>query len=549
MSVAEIQRKIEAAVQEAMNRALGELRAQLTERLRHSQDDVLGYLSAVDFSKAVPPIPADLLAPEPAPRPEPGEVLASVLGPVRAIDAARSQADILRTLLRTSGPFAARAAILLLDETEVRFWEGRAIQRAAGSSLGHDEIGALDRLRLGRGVVELSGTDAASFGAFLGMNPGAAGQAVLVPLVLRDKIAGALYADRQGNDEAFEPLALQLLTYITALALETLAFRQRPATPTLTSFGQTAAAGLGVWSTARIEAEVAAEPVAPPPLITQPPEPGPEPAPRAAAPTVEPSFEDSLPSGQKGWTAAPELVPPPAAVEPAVPAVTERQPEKPAPGFGPGFGTVRVPAFSPVVPEPVQPAATAYAPQPTKPVQVEPPPTPVVPLAPSPATAPIDLSEQDTLLLPRRPSSLPTSLPPTPKAPELPRPAAPLATGQPVAKPAAKSSEVKPPLDLRGPGWAFSQASPPALGTTDAQQDEARRLARLLVSEIKLYNEDQVELGRRNLDLYKRLREDIDRSRQMYEDRVDAKVRASSDYFQQELVRILAGGDVKALGL
>jgi hypothetical protein len=146
---------------------------------------------------------------------------------------------------------------------------------------------------------------------------------------------------------------------------------------------------------------------------------------------------------------------------------------------------------------------------------------------------PIDVAEQDTLLLPRRPSF---GLPGLPKAPE-------------VAKPAAKSSEVRPPQDLRGPGWAFSQASSAAPGTIDAQRDEARRLARLLVSEIKLYNEDQVELGRRNLDLYKRLREDIDRSRQMYEDRVGAEVRASSDYFQQELVRILAGGDVTALGI
>jgi hypothetical protein len=78
--------------------------------------------------------------------------------------------------------------------------------------------------------------------------------------------------------------------------------------------------------------------------------------------------------------------------------------------------------------------------------------------------------------------------------------------------------------------------------------DEARRLARLLVSEIKLYNEEQVDLGRKNLDLYQRLREDIDRSRQMYDDRVDAGVRGGTDYFQQELVRILAGGDPKALG-
>ena len=50
--------------------------------------------------------------------------------------------------------------------------------------------------------------------------------------------------------------------------------------------------------------------------------------------------------------------------------------------------------------------------------------------------------------------------------------------------------------------------------------NEARRFARLLVSEIKLYNEQKVREGRDAGDLYNRLREDIDRSRQMYDKRV-----------------------------
>jgi hypothetical protein len=77
--------------------------------------------------------------------------------------------------------------------------------------------------------------------------------------------------------------------------------------------------------------------------------------------------------------------------------------------------------------------------------------------------------------------------------------------------------------------------------------EEARRFARLLVSEIVLYNEKQAEEGRRNKDIYERLKEDIDRSLQMYEQRVSAKVRASSNYFYEELVRTLANGDVSAI--
>ena len=78
--------------------------------------------------------------------------------------------------------------------------------------------------------------------------------------------------------------------------------------------------------------------------------------------------------------------------------------------------------------------------------------------------------------------------------------------------------------------------------------NDARRFARLLVSEIKLYNEQKVSEGRNQGDLYDRLREDIDRSRQMYEKRVAPPVAARRDYFHQELVNLLAEGDVAKLG-
>lgn len=81
------------------------------------------------------------------------------------------------------------------------------------------------------------------------------------------------------------------------------------------------------------------------------------------------------------------------------------------------------------------------------------------------------------------------------------------------------------------------------------KHDEARRFARLLVSEIKLYNEAKVDQGRRNKDIYERLKEDIDRSRQMYDERIPDDVRKVSNYFYDELVRILADGDERALGL
>ena len=78
--------------------------------------------------------------------------------------------------------------------------------------------------------------------------------------------------------------------------------------------------------------------------------------------------------------------------------------------------------------------------------------------------------------------------------------------------------------------------------------NDARRFARLLVSEIKLYNEKKVKEGRNQSDIYDRLRDDIDRSRQMYEKRVAPPVAARHDYFHQELVNTLAEGDSAKLG-
>ena len=78
--------------------------------------------------------------------------------------------------------------------------------------------------------------------------------------------------------------------------------------------------------------------------------------------------------------------------------------------------------------------------------------------------------------------------------------------------------------------------------------NDARRFARLLISEIKLYNEQKVAEGRSQGDLYDRLREYIDRSREMYDKRVRGEVASRYDYFHGELVNTLAEGDVSKLG-
>ena len=77
---------------------------------------------------------------------------------------------------------------------------------------------------------------------------------------------------------------------------------------------------------------------------------------------------------------------------------------------------------------------------------------------------------------------------------------------------------------------------------------KAHRFARLLVDEIKLYNQVKVSEGRKNKDLYDRLKEDIEKSRATYQKRYGNTVAGGADYFSQELVRSLAEDDTSIMG-
>ncbi len=108
------------------------------------------------------------------------------------------------------------------------------------------------------------------------------------------------------------------------------------------------------------------------------------------------------------------------------------------------------------------------------------------------------------------------------------------------------SSIVTPAIPMPEPSRRLG--GPLATASPDERQEEARRFARLLVSEIKLYNERAVLEGREGGNIYHRLKDDIDRSRQMYDERIPDDVRSSTNFFQEELVRILADGRPEALG-
>lgn len=83
---------------------------------------------------------------------------------------------------------------------------------------------------------------------------------------------------------------------------------------------------------------------------------------------------------------------------------------------------------------------------------------------------------------------------------------------------------------------------------TAVNDENAQRLARLLVSEIKLYYANKSSHAGETDSLYEMLKDPIEKSRQHYRERMGAAANAMPDYFHQELVRSLCNGDASLLG-
>lgn len=118
-------------------------------------------------------------------------------------------------------------------------------------------------------------------------------------------------------------------------------------------------------------------------------------------------------------------------------------------------------------------------------------------------------------------------------------------------EPAAELVEVSRAASASAAASAAATAADPFAGMSAEDADthrKAQRFARLLVDEIKLYNQAKVAEGRRHKDLYDRLKEDIDKSRLTYQKRFGSSVAAGGEYFQKEVVRSLAEDDIAVMG-
>jgi hypothetical protein len=232
-----------------------------------------------------------------------------------------------------------------------------------------------------------------------------------------------------------------------------------------------------------------------------------------------------------------------------------------------------VPVTEPLIEQPTREAAEATAPAEVSAFQEEqPPPEPpsLQEVPPQPEVEQVAAEVEAPVIMETAPPVAAQSeeqipwLPVVEEVPEVPAtafetagPAEPAAVEQPVSEPSqpAESGPVEVPA---GPVEVPVEPAvkPQLVAGEDSQRfaeeerlhSDAKRFARLLVSEIKLYNEQRVLEGRENRDIYVRLKRDIDRSREMYQKRVSPTVSRKVDYFHDELIRILGDNDPSHLG-
>jgi hypothetical protein len=468
----EVAGSIEAHVRDAMEKLVGEIRSSIEDvrevvdsQLKAALQSVQADVNAVSFlphiQKSLGDFEESITASIPPPPPPPpaaakGVDASHLKQAVQAVERGKSQVDILNALLDQCLTFGSRAAMLILRGETFSGWKGVGFTAAGGNdemvkrfNAAPGLISELDRVLRNEQVVTWDG---ANLSTRLGVP--ASTSAILVPMVIKDKIAAAVYVDAIDADVAkLDASSLELLVFTTGLLIDTAASRKKTPSPSLND----------------AESVTAPQPMA---------------APRPTPP------------------------PPPPPARPSPPPVAEETPDT----------TVAVSAAQ---------LRELMAPPPSKPAFTMPE-TDFA--APSSAT-------------PSAESFMTTALPAV-QAPPPPPP--------PPAAPAHEREERASTQYIPPPNLTTRGGTPLSGGRTDddsKRHDEARRFARLLVSEIKLYNEPKVDLGRKNKDLYERLKEDIDRSRQMYDERIAEDVRKTSNYFYDELVRILADGHADALGL
>jgi hypothetical protein len=423
------------------------------------------------------------------------------------IEQGRSQVNVLTPAVEQAAQFAARVALFVFKQDRMMGWKAFGFSGAFTDSdikkiqvpVANDTLFKVVR---DTPCIYVGPPDKFAGNAeFLGKMGGAPTIVGGFPIVAKSRVAAILYADNGAQGGKLDAEALAVLSQLTGMAVDLISVR--PKTPTVVEY--------------RFEAEPEA-------LQQHAPAPEDELALDLGDESPPPAEAPGPPGGARGdeeFSFAGE--------QPAAPPPPEKEspPSPPGPKVISGgkefdLGSADVDTM----PTPPPPAPPLAAP----PLSTPPPPTrakPSVPLTKGfdeelTRAAEDDFGGQATAAEDDFGGQAAAEEEISFEEPEA------AAEPQPAAAPPAPEA-----------------AAPEAEGE---EHEEARRFARLLISEIKLYNEEKVTAGRKKRDIYTRLKDDIDRSFKVYKERIPADVMAQRDYFYEELVTNLAGGVASALG-
>ncbi|MEP7338937.1 MAG: hypothetical protein ABI977_14475 [Acidobacteriota bacterium] len=448
---------------------------------------------------------------------------------IEDIDAQRTQSDTLTTLVRRAAQFAPRVVFFVVKGGDAVGW------KTAGFENGlNDETvrllsvptqnqtllrEALTTFNTAVGRSASPGDNSTVLGLYGSPAPEAS---VTVPLVVRGKAAAVLYADSGTQSEnSINTPALEALLRVASMGIELLPARRgiepvRPSGPPAQISSSSAAPAVAPAVSAPLPPPAGI--TAPQPSVTPPPD---EPV------TAEAQSDEAARTTQDAQddfadSAAPEEAVVPDRVTEDLQKAEVVQEESHA-----SRPTLFEPAPEPVAEAPaIEPIREDSGFQPAAP---PPPPTPPVFASPS---LPNDLTP---------PKVEPTVIPPAVRTVEP-------SFAPPVFTPPVQPAFTTPAPETLRPAQPVMSVPAPTSETEQRAHNDARRFARLLVSEIKLYNAAKVNEGRRSFDLYDRLKDEIDRSRKVYDKRVSPAVATRFDYFYDELVQTLAEGDTNKLG-
>ncbi|MGE0129375.1 MAG: hypothetical protein AB7U82_14960 [Blastocatellales bacterium] len=479
------------------------------------------------------------------------------------IDSQRTQSDTLSALVRRAAQFAPRVVFFVIKSGDAVGWKAGGFENGLNDetaklltvssqkqTLLRDALTSFSLVTSDPQSTSGAGEDSS---AVLGLySSPVPGRAIAIPLIVRNKAAAVLYADSGTQSESLiNTTAIESLMRIAGMAIELLPSRRgaEPARP-------------GVPQAQLNSSTTAPSPATTPEAAFQQPEV--QPAIQEESAQVEPESKPEIqeePPSHVWKEAEPQVQQPWQAQESAPATHDEITDEKhKTEDLPPLPDTLATAAESPH-------QAEALSPEPAR-VEIEAEPGVVKP-APRRITKEATETFGETFgAEPQFEPPMPPSPPPSPayaqqtmvgenmtSAPTMPMSdfGAP-SIEERAATPGISAFQPPPapvftqPAEAPRPAQPVTSVPTPGSETEQRAHNDARRFARLLVSEIKLYNAAKVNDGRRNYDLYDRLKDEIDRSRKVYDKRVAPAVAARFDYFYDELVQTLAEGDPAKLG-